>query len=233
MSESSDKVSSLSSLPIFPLPLVLLPNEILPLHIFEPRYRQMLSDIVPSGNFFGITRFEPSEAFVQRPDEGTVGCVAEIRDAEDLGDGRTNIVVNGIIRYNLSSYLDSGTEYLYAKVEFFEDDVSPAENLQPLADSVFSVFERIAKAAFKISGSRGKFPEIPPTDPEKLSFLVTAAFNLENDLKYELLVMTSTAQRLRRLNAILLQSVGQMEESANIHEVSQTNGHSKKKIDLD
>ena len=61
------------------------------------------------------------------------------------------------------------------------------EKLQPLADEVYELFERVAKAAFRLSGGRGRFPEIPRTAAEQLSFLVTAAFNLDNTLKYQML----------------------------------------------
>ncbi len=64
MSESFEKVAGITHLPIFPLPLVMLPNELLPLHIFEDRYRQMLRDVEQEGNFFGVTLFEPQEFFI-------------------------------------------------------------------------------------------------------------------------------------------------------------------------
>jgi len=102
----------------------------------------------------------------------------------------------------------------------------------PLADEVFELFERMAKAAFKMSGSRGQLPQIQRTDPESLSFLITAAFNFDNDKKYPLLEMTSTVARLTELKSILEKTVGQIEESADIQSVAKLNGHSKKKIDL-
>lgn len=61
MSEATDKVEGITQLPLFPLPLVLLPNELLPLHVFEPRYRQLLKDIELKRNMFGISLFEPPE----------------------------------------------------------------------------------------------------------------------------------------------------------------------------
>ena len=71
-----------------------------------------------------------------------------------------------------------------AAVDFFEDIEEDEAVLKPKADEIFLLFERIAKAAFDLSGSRGKFPEIQRTDPERLSFVVTAAFTLDNELKY-------------------------------------------------
>ena len=232
MSEALEKVTGIRHLPIFPLPLVMLPNELLPLHIFEDRYRQMLKDVEDERKLFGVTLFDPQEAFEERPVVGTVGCVAEIRESETLPDGRSNILTLGLIRFRLLDYVDAGEPYLIGDIEFFEDEKEDTSVLDPLADDVFGLFERMAKAAFKMSGSRGSLPEIQRTNPEALSFLITAAFNFENEKKYHLLKTTSTIERLRELKKVLDQAVGQVEESADIQAVSRTNGHSKKKIDL-
>lgn len=232
MSEASEKVSGIKQLPLFPLPLVLLPNEVLPLHIFEPRYRQMLRDIELRRNIFGLTYFDPEESTIDRPAIGTVGCAAEIRESNLLPDGRSNIVTSGVIRYQLLDYADVGTPYLMGEVEFFEDEPEDEALVAPVADEVFDLFGRIAKAAFRLGGGRGSFPEIPKAEPESLSFLVTAAFNLDNDVKYKLIEMTSTLERLSKLRSILVQAVDKMEENAEIVKAAQTNGHSDKEIDL-
>ncbi len=232
MSEALDKVSGLRHLPLFPLPLVLLPNEMLPLHIFEDRYQQMLKDVAEERNMFGIPYFEPEGAYIERPATGTVGCVAEIKETETFPDGRSNLLTVGVVRFRINEYVGSGDPYFVGDVEFFEDDASDPELVEPLADDVFKLFERMAKAAFKIGGSRGRFPEIHKADPESMSFLITAAFNFENDKKYRLLEMTSTEQRLTELKEILDRTVDPMEENADLQSVSHLNGHSKKKIGL-
>jgi ATP-dependent Lon protease len=228
---SLEKVSGIIELPIFPLPLVLLPNEILPLHIFEPRYRQMLTDVKEAKDIFGVSFFDHEVDF-EKPPVGSIGCAAEIRETQELPDGRSNILTGGIVRYRILSYVDIGKPYLTAEVGFFEDDIEDDDGISEIADEVYLLFERIAKAAFKMSGNRGQYPEVPKTNPEALSFLVTAAFNLENQLKQSLLEMTSTSQRLKRLKEILIQAVKQIEDSADIHSLSRTNGHSKKKLDI-
>lgn len=232
MSEALQKVSGIRHLPIFPLPLVMLPNELLPLHVFEDRYRKMLRDVEAARNFFGVTLFEPTEDFIEKPETGTVGCVAEIRESEMLEDGRSNILTLGVVRYRLIDYIDGGEPYLVGDVEFFEDEREDPAELEPLADEVFGLFERMAKAAFKMGGGRGQLPEIGRADPESLSFLITAAFNFDNEKKYALMEMTSTIERLTDLEEILTQAVVQMEQTADIQAASRTNGHSKKKIDL-
>ena len=232
MSEVLDRLRGIHQIPLFPLPLVMLPNELLPLHIFEDRYRKMLKDVEAGNHLFGITFFEPSEAILEKPATGTVGCVADVREVETLPDGRSNILVLGLARYRLSDYVNAGEPYLVGDVEFFEDEPDASTEIDPLADEVFELFGRMAKAAFKMSGNRGSLPEIKRADPEALSFLITAAFNFENDKKYRLLEMTSTGDRLQRLRKILIKTVVQMEETADIQTASRSNGHADKKIDL-
>ncbi len=232
MSEASEKVLSLKQLPIFPLPLVLLPNEMLPLHIFEPRYRQMLKDAEAGKNMFGVSFFNPNRSFSDKPASGSVGCVAEIREVQMMPDGRSNIMTSGVIRYRLLDYVETNEPYLIADVDFFEDFEEDANTLNPLTEEVFALFRRVAQAAHKISGAPGAFPEIARAEPQMLSFLVTAAFNLETDLKYRMIETRSTVERLTKMREILLQAVGPMEENAEIRKIAGTNGHGKKKIDL-
>lgn len=226
------KLSGTRTIPIFPLPLVIMPNELLPLHIFEDKYRDMLADVVRADKIFGVNLFEPESEFVDRPASESAGCAAQIRDFDTQDDGRSNIITLGVTRYRIIEYLDRGKPYLEAEVEFFNDYFDEDGEAEMLADQVFDIFGRIATAAFKMSGNQGRLPEINRGDSEQLSFLVAAAFNFDNDLKYELIEMTSTAIRLRRLQNILVKMVDQLEESADIHIVSRTNGHSKKKLDL-
>lgn len=233
MSEPLERVKGIRHLPIFPLPLVLLPNEFLPLHIFEPRYRQMLKDVQGEQGLFGVTFFDPDNPLKEKPEVGTVGCVAEVRDADEMPDGRSNILTVGVVRYRLLEYVDAGEPYLVGDMEFFEDEAEDQSVLIPLGDEVHALFERIAQAAFKLSGSHGTLPEIPKTDPEPMSFLITAAFNLDNDLKYEMLEITSTLLRLEKLREVLLRAVNKLETNAEIQKAARTNGHSTKKINLD
>lgn len=232
MSDASEKVLGIKRLPIFPLPVILMPSELMPLHIFEEKYRQMLKDVELERNLFGITFFDPQETFAEKPDLGTIGCVAEVQDVQTLSDGRSNIMTTGVIRYRLIDYVETDAPYLVAEIEFFEDEKEDETVLQNLADEVFELFKRVAQAAHKISGMRGEFPDIPQAEPEQLSFLITSAFNLEIDLKYKMLETRSTLERLENMRTILKKAVSKIEDSAEIHKISQTNGHSKKKINL-
>jgi ATP-dependent Lon protease len=232
MNENLEKVLGIKELPIFPLPLVLFPSELLPLHIFEPRYRKMLTDIEFERNLFGVSYFNLEESDSDFPAIGSIGCVAEVRDSQTLEDGRSNILTVGLIRYEITGYVETLEDYLIAEVSFFEDFEEDEAVLEPLADEVFSLFQRIANSAHELSGQRGKPPELPQAEPQLLSFLVSSAFNMPNDLRYKLMSTRSTTERLEGLLEVLRQAVSQIEESANISKVAKTNGHSKKHIDL-
>lgn len=232
MSEATEKVLGIKHLPIFPLPLVLMPWELLPLHIFEEKYKQMIRDIEISKNMFGISFFDHEKSLNEKPDLNTVGCVAELREVQALDDGRSNILTMGLIRYRLLDYVEASEPYLIGDVEFFEDESEAGNVLDPVADDVFKLFNRVAKAAHKISGSQGKFPDIPKADPEQLSFLVSAAFSLTPDIKYPMLETRSTLERLETIRKFLVQAVDKIEDTAHILKISQTNGHAKKKIDI-
>lgn len=233
MSDLLKKFRAVKSLPIFPLPLVLLPNEFLPLHIFEPRYRQMLKDIEAGNRLFGLSYFNPEGSVAERPETGSFGCIAEVREVQQLEDGRSNIFTIGVMRYILESYKETSEPYFVGEISAFEDYESDLEILQPLANDVHGMFQRIAKAAYDLSGAKTALPEIPQADPQTLSFLVAAAFNLPLQQKYEFMVMRSTIERLEKLQEILKKSVQDIEEGAKIHKKARTNGHSKKKIDFD
>ena len=130
MSEASDLVSGVSELPLFPLSVVLFPGVPLPLHIFEPRYRQMLDDIRDGNSLFGLSYFDASTAEHELPLVGSVGCVAKVTDAQPFADGRSNILTVGVIRYRIEGYVERGDPYLVARVNYFEDDEEDSSTVQ-------------------------------------------------------------------------------------------------------
>jgi len=233
MSDASDKVRGIGELPLFPLPIVLFPGVPLPLHIFEPRYRRMLDDIRASDSLFGLSYFDASQSAASVPDVGHIGCVAEVTEVQSLQEGRSNILTIGLIRYHVDSYVESGDPYLVGRVSFFEDEEEHAPVLDERAEEVSKLFMRIARAVRSINDERASLPELPPTEPERLSFLVAAAMELDTEVKLELLELRSTAGRLQRLRDLLTRAVSNYEERARIHEIARGNGHGGKHIDLE
>jgi len=219
---------------LFPLPVVLFPGVPLPLHIFEPRYRQMIADIRVRDNLFGLSYFDPgAQGVEERPSVGHVGCVAEVTEVQPLPDGRFNILTIGLIRYMVEAYVERGNPYLLAQVSFFEDEDEDAELLKRRAQEVTEIFLRIARAVRILNDERAALPELPETEPERLSFLIAAAVDLEAQVKQELLELRSTSERLRRLRDLLMRAVGGYEERARVHAIAKNNGHSRTKIDLE
>jgi ATP-dependent Lon protease len=233
MSEAIDKVRGVVELPIFPLSVVLFPGVPLPLHIFEPRYRQMLSDIRVSNNLFGLSYFDASTSEKELPPAGHVGCVAEVTEAQALPDGRSNILTVGVIRYRIEEYVERGDQYLVARVSFFEDEDEESGALRESSREVAETFTRIARAVRIINDERGNLPDISDTEPQRLSFLVAAAMEVDTDMKQELLELRLTSERLRRLSEMLARAVTSYEERARVHELAKGNGHSGRKIELE
>src|SRR4029077_11884438 len=122
MSEAIDKVRGVRELPLFPLPVVLFPGVPLPLHIFEPRYRQMIKDISAHNNLFALAYFDTSNEENDLPPSGHIGCVAEVAETQSLPDGRSNTLTLGVVRYRIKSYVERGDPYLVTRVTYFEDE---------------------------------------------------------------------------------------------------------------
>jgi Lon protease-like protein len=220
-------------LPLFPLPVVLFPGVPLPLHIFEPRYRQMLADIRLEKNLFGLAYFDTTSAESEVPPPGHVGCVAEVTEVQEFPDGRSNILTLGVIRYRIESYVERGDPYLVAQVSYFEDDEEDEQMLAAPSREVAETFTRIAQAVRTINDERATLPDISDTEPQRLSFLVAAAMEIDADIKQDLLELRSTSERLERLRAMLNIAVKGYEERARIHELAKGNGHGGRKIELE
>ena len=228
-----EKVRGVRELPIFPLPVVLFPGMPMPLHIFEERYRTMLTDIRAGNNLFGLSYFDAAASDLDVPLAGHIGCVAEVAETQALPDGRSNILVVGVVRYEIESYVESGDLYLVGRAKYFEDEDEDDLVLSTQSHDVATMFMRVANSIRAINDERGSLPDISDTDPQRLSFLVSAAMEIEVDKKQELLELKSTSERLHRLRDLLAQVVENYEERARLHSVAKRNGHGGKKIDLE
>src|SRR5256885_12142396 len=122
-------------LPIFPLPIVLFPGAPQPLHIFEPRYRELLADCLAADRRFGIAYVpaEPAPGSESLPRAGDVGCVALIQNTQGLPDGRSNILTVGERRFVLVDWVGSDRPYRLARVEEFDDEPVEASEAATLA----------------------------------------------------------------------------------------------------
>ena len=116
------------TIPIFPLPnVVLFPNVFLPLHIFEPRYRAMVADALKGDRIIGMTLLRPGfeATYEGRPPVYTTGCAGLITHSEPLPDGRYNIVLRGMEKFQILGE-DSSRPYRLAHIEGVPESVTEA-----------------------------------------------------------------------------------------------------------
>ena len=204
---------SLQHLPIFPLGVVLYPGTALPLHLFEPRYRQLLRDIRAGDSRFGILTGIGGVAERDLP-AGRIGCVAEVTEVDMMPDGRANIVVVGRERFALDTFVESDAPYHVAAVTVVPD--TPTVNAVVLAvasDDVVQHFRQVVKAVHAISGTSGTIPPLPD-DPAQLAWTIAAMIDLDLESRYKLLAERDPAARLTAIDAVLRQAIPELELQA-------------------
>ncbi len=188
-----------SELPLFPLALVLLPGELLPLHIFEPRYQRLLADCRETGEPFGIVLFG-------KEGMASTGCTARlVAVLSEYGDGRADIVVRGEARFRVLELRppeDIQAEPLRASVEYLADlgeavPSSRAEEVQRLFDQVLELTDSTPPAA--------------APDDLPVSFRLAAAIQLELPLKQQLLQLDDEGERLDLLAEALRSLISRAE----------------------
>lgn len=207
---------TLDRLPLFPLGLVLFPGTAVPLHLFEPRYRQMLKDVRAGDSRFGILCGISGVGERQLP-AGRIGCVAEVSEVEMLPDGRSNIVVIGRERFALEAFIDDDAPYHVVRAQPVEDaaDGSPVA-LTVAADEVSSNFKRVVRAVNILNDSDDPPPSLPD-DPRQLPWSIGAMIDLELEARQRLLSERSPAARLAAIDAVLRKALPDLEFQAAMH----------------
>jgi len=177
-----------AELGLFPLPIVLVPTERIPLHIFEPRYRELIEECLETGGEFGLVLSTGDGAVHE---VGTRASVEQV--LERLDDGRMNIVVEGRQRFRLLE-LTSGRAFATGVVEpVRDDDEAPADEDVELALGLFAQLAEVA----------GSDVELPDRTSPLLDFELAARVDFGVDSKQELLASTSPRTRMRRLVELL------------------------------
>lgn len=192
-------------IPLFPLGAVLYPGLLLPLHIFEERYRTLVADLVQAPDeagprFFGVVAIRVGRevgAEVFSDGDGSaalheVGCTAELRSVEAFEDGRYDIVTTGVRRFRVLA-LDTSRPYLQAEVEWLDEP--GGEAAQVLAASALRQFRAYRDALLATRGLV-RTDDALPGDPQVLSYLVAATMVLDVADHQSLLAAPDTATRL-------------------------------------
>ena len=209
-------------LPIFPLPVVLFPGVPLPLHIFEPRYRRLLAECLAGNRQFGML-YCPAGVAEEAIARGQVGCVARIESAEQLPDGRSNIVVMGAQRFVFEGFVDSPAPYHVGTVVDLEDRAEPTALLEELAERVRETFTRVGRAARTIANDTDPLPPLQE-DPSLLAFGVAAMIDMEAEARQRLLASRSAGERLEEIHSLLVIALRTLEPRAAVHERAKSNG---------
>ncbi|HKF21474.1 MAG TPA: LON peptidase substrate-binding domain-containing protein [Candidatus Angelobacter sp.] len=198
----------MSLLPIFPLDVVLFPGAPLPLHIFEPRYKELITECMTQKTPFGMVRARENAL-------AEVGCTAVILDVnKTYEDGRFDISTEGGQRFAVR-HLNQERSFLRAEVVFFEDEpsqVSKSEN-----DTVIQLHQQLFEVL-------GQHIEVEKTYPS-LSFQLANELPVDLDFKQSILEMKSEAERIETLIEYYRATIPKVEKTMRARDTASGNGH--------
>jgi len=198
----------LRRLPLFPLPVVLLPGASMPLHIFEPRYRDMVRDCLAGDRRFGLVYHDWDRSGPFLSDEGRVGCVAEIREHESLPDGRSNLVVAGMERFRIVDGIESDTAYFEALVGPYRDLPEPGSSATP-PDLRAARLRSIALFLRVVESLEQSPPHLPVLGDEgETAFVLAQAIAADPAWHQQLLETQDERDRLSELDRVFLGVLG-------------------------
>jgi uncharacterized protein len=195
--------------PLFPLGTVLYPGLPLPLHIFEPRYRQLVQDLLdgPQPGRFGVIAIRKGR---ETGVDGVsalyeVGCTATLRRVAAYEDGRFDVVTVGSQRFRLAG-LDDSRPYLQAEVELLEESTGDQAAAELAADAVQRAFGSYVEALSRREGIETSPPELPD-EPILLSYVVAASMILDLPARQALLTEEDALHRLTAERALLAREI--------------------------
>jgi uncharacterized protein len=192
-------------LPLFPLGAVLYPGMLLPLHIFEERYRQLVRDLLDGAEpcRFGVIAIRKGR---ETGIDGVhslyeIGCTATLRRVDRHEDGRFDIVAAGTRRFRLLG-LDETRPYLQGEVELLAEEPADPAVAGPAVRVIQAAFREYLDALTEWGGATVRLEELPD-EPELLSFLVAAAMVIDLPERQALLAESDTLRRMAMQRALL------------------------------
>jgi ATP-dependent Lon protease len=182
-------------LPLFPLPnVVLFPGMLLPLHIFEERYKLMMHDVIGSDACFGLQLCQEYNPSTMEGKPFDVGTLADVVEYEIMEDGRINMLVMGVRRFRVTEYDDESKPYLQGRVEWV-DEVKEGYVTKKLLEETAELFHEALRLTHKILQKEYEPRPLPET-PEEISYFIAENLKGSLVLKQELLEMESLKARL-------------------------------------
>lgn len=206
-------------LPLFPLNTVLFPRMPLPLHIFEPRYQEMMTRCLRERIGFGVLLIRDGEEVGGPAETFTVGTVARVVNVDELEDGQMDMLTMGMVRFRLLKTYDTHP-YLSGDIELWEDEMGDTRALPRLAQlAQHAYINYVAQLAELMDEADSPGQILAPQDPQVLSFTIAANLQIPNPDKQKLLEIETVQERLERELELLelergfLQRVKLMRES--------------------
>jgi Lon protease-like protein len=197
-------------LPLFPLDLVLLPGNPLPLHVFEPRYKEMIGECLDQNHPFGIVRTKEGSI-------AEIGCTAEIITVtKKYDDGRMDIVTQGRERFEIM-HVNQERAFLQAEVVYLHDETG-ASTAEEVAQAL-----RLHGEIMTLAGAE---PEnVSDVDQARLSFHLAGSLPLDPDFKQTLLGMKSESERLQAVITFFDEILPSMRRTMHVRRKAGGNGH--------
>ncbi|MEM9130790.1 MAG: LON peptidase substrate-binding domain-containing protein [Actinomycetota bacterium] len=191
-------------MPQFPLGTVLFPTMVLPLHVFEPRYRTMVTEVLDGDGTFGVVLIERGADTGGGDVRTDFGCTAQVLEAEQFSDGRWALITMGVERFRVSEWL-SDDPFPRAEVDLWPDEATD-DDLQDRYEAVSAKFRRCLALAAESGVDVGPLP--PKVDDIELGCMQMSALAPVTALdKQRLLGAPGPAERLRLLDVMIDDSV--------------------------
>lgn len=201
-------------LPLFPLEVVLFPEMLLPLHIFDERYKEMIAACLQDGLPFGVV-------YANGDHVENIGCTARIDQViKRYPDGRLDIVAEGQKRFKVN-FFDSEKDYLRASIELLPD---LAGDREPFEDQPQQVLE-LAAQAWKLMGQDGAEASTLKSSPSGLAFRLASLLQIPNGIRQRILEARSESKRLEELARYITELIPHLTEKHKAAQKAGSNGH--------
>ncbi len=182
-------------LPLFPLKMVLFPNQALPLHIFEERYKQLVGTCLAGDSAFGVVLIKSGDEVGEPAEPYDIGTTALITDVVKYDDGQLDLNTFGMRRFQVLQVMQK-KPYLVGQVEWIEDSDAAVPESVAMGAEVGRAFRAYFAVLLQLSNQWVRSLDLP-AGPEELSYLVGARLDVPPVEKQRLLAITSTLERLR------------------------------------
>ena len=192
-------------IPLFPLKTVLFPEMVLPLQIFEERYKIMVRQCLENSQPFGVALIRSGKEVGGPAEPFAVGTTARITEVRHLDDGRMNLIAIGEKRFRVQA-LHHDEPYLVGEVETPALERGPEDELEEISDRVTALFAEYYRLQVYLQGHWERTLALP-SDAERLAYVVAAGMELEPLVKQELLEMDLLPAILGRENELLGEAI--------------------------